>query len=131
MVHFKRSDALLPIKANLTRTEQSWTLIWSIPTLSSVIQIPWRRSISRPLSFASSPARRLYYKGTAQPGEMRPSSKFSFVRGHRLCHYEGRGGHLKSTPLIHHTHMRCTYHMSYSESTKETAHPTLAKKKNS
>lgn len=59
----------------------------------------------------------------AQRGEMRPSSKFSFVRGHRLCHYEGRGGHLKSTPLIHHAHMQCTYHMSNRESTKETTSP--------
>lgn len=51
----------------------------------------------------------------APQGETRPSSTFSFVRGHRLCRDEGRGGHLKSPPLIHHTHMQCTYRMSKRE----------------
>lgn len=81
------------------------------------------KSPRRPLSLAGLWAFLLPLRGgsiiKALRGETRPSSTFSFVRGHRLCRDEGRGGHLKSPPLIHHTHMQCTYRMSKRESTKE------------
>lgn len=119
-LHFNRSPALIPIKANPTRAQQSWTLehlSLSIALSKSPGSAPLADLWAFPLPLRSVSIIK------AQRGEMRPGSKFPFVRGHRLCRYEGRGGHLKSTPLIHHTHMQCTYHMSNGESTKETTPP--------
>lgn len=92
MMHFNRSDTLIPIKANPTRAEQSWTLEH------------WSLSVALSKSPGSAPLADLWafplpLRGVsiikAQRGEMRPGSKFPFVRGHRLCRYERRGGTLE------------------------------------
>lgn len=113
---FKRSVALIPIKANLTRAEQSrnpGTFVLSAANPLTALREQPTEVFFCPLCGVSTIE--------APRGAARPSSTFSFVWAHRLCRSEGRGGHLKSTPLIHHTRMQCTYRMSNRESTKE--HP--------